>query len=158
MYEFKILDNDLVFSLLMTCNFKYQFDSEELVYFLGLVRGQCQAVLFATLKNLLQGAFTFFYFYRNRHKSVSSNVVTRNYSFKCFLDSFIWLNRQKGHQFRTFFSVPKKLSLQKSCIWEKLFYFLQLFLKCGEDIHPVQVSEIFTCEQLGLELVCNNVL
>jgi len=62
MYEFKILDNDLVFSLLMTCNFKYQFDSEELVYFLGFVRGQCKAVLFATLKNLLQGAFTFFVF------------------------------------------------------------------------------------------------
>lgn len=55
--------------LLMTCSFKYQFDSEELVYFLGFVRGQCKAVLFATLKNLLQGAFTFLFSSKSPHIS-----------------------------------------------------------------------------------------
>jgi len=135
-------------------NLKYQFDSEEHVYFLGFVRGQCKAVLFATLKNLLRGAFTFLF--SSKSPQISKfKFCGQELLFQMFF-RFIHLAEQtKRPLVPDIFSVPKKLSLQKSCIWEKLFYFLQ---KCGEDIHPIQVSEMFTCEQLGLELVCSNVL
>ena len=93
-------------------NLKYQFDSEEHVYFLGFVRGNVRLYCLQLWRTCYEER-SLFYFHRNHHKSVSSNFVARNYSFKCFLDSFIWLNRQKGHWFRTFFPCQKSLACKR---------------------------------------------